>query len=184
MTRHARNLLGRLHLGCLCASFRGPEKEDRDRSGVLTRIDLSFPSLARVSSTLSLAGIRSWSASRATESSVRARPPLPCDSGGGTLRLLQPRPVFAGTPPRPPFPSGLPLRLAPSRSTLRLGWPKGPRRRSACAPLLGLRLGTDHIAARHRGDSLASLFFDPAPLGVLRRSTGRVSRRSPRSVCR
>ena len=113
MTRSARNLLGRLHLGCLCASFRGPEKEDRDRSGVLTRIDLSFPSLARVSSTLSLAGIRSWSASRATD------PPF----GPGRLRLATPavEPCGSSSPVQclPGLPFVLPS-LRVSRSGLRL----------------------------------------------------------------
>ncbi|MCY3929269.1 MAG: hypothetical protein OXG81_13455 [Acidobacteria bacterium] len=112
-----------------------------------------------------MAGIRSGSASRATD------PPF----GPGRLCLATPAVEPCG--PSSPFRGspGLPPVLPPLRvfrSGLRLpGRPSGSggRKVHAAVPLCvqspGLRLGTDHVAARRRGDSLASLSFDLAPLG-------------------
>jgi len=110
-----RNPLSKLHLADRCASFCGPRKEDRDRSGISTRIDLSLSSLARVSSTLQLGGHPVGERLARHRSSVPGRLPVPCGSGGGTLRPLQPRPGSPGLPFVRPLLSDSPLRLAPSR---------------------------------------------------------------------
>ena len=135
-------------------AFAGHEKEDRDRSGVLTRIDLSLPSLACVSSTLSLAGIRSWSASRATD------PPF----GPGRLCLAAPavEPCGPSSPVRrlPGLPLVLPS-LRVSRSGLRLPvQPSGSsgRKVRAAVPLVSgppaCAFGTGHVRPAVAGTPL------------------------------
>ena len=76
-----RNPLGQLHLQRYCASFCRAKKEDRDRSGVFARIDLSLSSLARVSSTLRLGGRPVVERLARHRSPVRDWPPVPCGPG-------------------------------------------------------------------------------------------------------
>ena len=116
----------------LCYLLRA-KKEDRDRSGVLTRIDLK--------SLIPRSRFLDPSAWRASGRGALCAPPI-LRSGLGALALrlrrwnLAAPPAPSGLPGLPfvrPLLSGVPLRLAPSRSALRLGWPKGPHRRSAMA---------------------------------------------------
>ena len=129
-----RKSLAQLHLRCQCATFCGPKKEDRDRSGVLTRTDLR--------SLIPRSRFLDPSAWRASGRGALCAPPiLPFRPGRPRLAAPAVEPcgpsspvrVLPGLPFVRPLPSGFPLRLAPSHSTLRLGWPKGPRRRSAMA---------------------------------------------------
>ena len=127
-----------MHLRFRRATFCGPQfaghkKRIGTAPGFSPAPTLSLSSLARVSSTLQLGGHPVVERFARHRSSVQVWAPLPCGSGGGTLRPLQPRPGLPGLPLVRPLSSGFPLRLAPSRSTLRLGWPKGPHRRSAMA---------------------------------------------------
>ena len=179
-----RKSLAQSYLRRRCARFCGPKKEDRDRSGVLTRTDLR--------SLIPRSRFLDPSAWRASGRGALCAPPiLPFRPGHPRLAAPAVEPCGPSSPVRvcrdSPSPtrclrvsrSGLRLRIQPSGSGGRKvravvpPWPVprlAPPNRSLCGP-------------PSRGLP-ASLSADMAPLGVLRRSTGRVSRRSPRSVCR
>ena len=148
-----RKSLAQLHLRRQCASFCGPKKRIGTAPGFSPEPTLGLSSLARVSSTLQLGGHPVVERFARHRSSVQVWAPLPCGSGGGTLRPLQPRPGVAGTPLRPSLVFGLP---APA-CAFAFNPPARVAERSAPSfrhgRLLGLRLRTDHFAARRRGDS-------------------------------
>ncbi len=161
-----RKSLARLHLRRQCATFCGPKKMDRDRSGVLTRTDLSL-SIPR-------SRFLDPSAWRASGRGARCAPPIPPFRPG--------RPCLAA-PAVEPFGPSSPVRVcrdSPSFACcLRVPAPAcafafNPPARVAerSAPsfrhgrLLGLRLRTDHFAARRRGDSLPCLRRPGAPGGT------------------
>ena len=170
--------------GVSVLSSAGQKKRIGTAPGFSPEPTLGLSSLARVSSTLQLGGhpvVERFERHRSFRSGLDAL----------ALRLRRwnlaapPAPSgFAGTPLRSPFAFGFP---APA-CAFAFNPPARVAERSAPSfrhgRFLGLRLRTDHFAARRRGDSFCLCLRRPGALGVLRRSTGRVLRRSPRSVCR